>query len=169
MQSNIQSHSTILVELKKTNLFSDFSEHQLNDILHLTKRETLNSGDMLISPGTVPTDFYMIHFGSVRIHLDGPQGKSESSSVIGTGGLLGMIGVATSEPWMISAEALEHTELVVFPLADLDRYFSAHAESALKFYRALSRHLGHSMRNSLLELVRLRESSAIEKHLRILT
>src|ERR1700677_3939483 len=112
--SNIQNTPAILAELSKSYLFKDFSASEMNAVLHLGTREILNPGDELMNRGDASDAFFLVPYGSVRTHLAGPEGQIEVTTLVGNGGLIGVVGAVAGQERVLGAEIVERTELYVF-------------------------------------------------------
>jgi CRP-like cAMP-binding protein len=161
--SNIQNTPAIQAELSKSYLFKDFSPSEMSAVLHLGTREVLNPGDELMSRGEVSDAFYLVHYGSVRTHLAGPEGKIEVTTLVGNGGLIGVVGAVAGQGRVLGAEIVERTELFAFSWSVLEKYLAQHHDAAYKLHRALSQHLAQSLMTTVLELVRVRETCHLAK------
>lgn len=151
-------------ELKRAYLFHEFTEDEIDQLIPIAKHEILNPGDLLFMQDGKPDAFYIVHYGSVRLQFVGPEGQLESSLMVGSGDVMGETAIALGLPRITSAEAVERTELISFPIAEMNQFLSRHNDTTLKFYRALSKHLANSVYTMTRELVRLREAHHIEKH-----
>jgi CRP-like cAMP-binding protein len=161
--SSIPTTPSILSELTKSYLFKDFTSSELTAVLHLGTREILNPGEEMMARGALADAFYVVHYGSVRTHIAGPQGQMDVTTLIGNGGVMGVVSAVAERPRLLGAEIVERTELFVFPWAALEKHFASHHEPAYKFYRGLSQHLAQALQSSVQELARLRETHYLER------
>jgi CRP-like cAMP-binding protein len=155
---------SLLAELKNSYLFKDFSNEELEAVLHMARRESVTTGHSVLAGDRDGESFCFIHFGSLRTQLAGPQGEVTALNLIGTGAILGAASIVTTLPRLMDAEAVEQTELFIFDKKALESYFADHPETAVKFYRSMSAHLAHTLQMTMQELAEVRETSYLEKH-----
>lgn len=155
---------SLLSELKASYLFREFTNEELEAVLHLARRESVTTGHSILAGDKDGDSFCFVHFGSLRTQLAGPQGQVTALNLVGTGAVVGAASLVTTLPRLMDAEAVEPTEIFIFEKKALEAYFADHPTAAVKFYRSMSAHLAQSLQMTMQELAEVRETSYLEKH-----
>jgi CRP-like cAMP-binding protein len=151
-------------EIKKSYLFSNLDQSEVNELSRLAQLEVLNPGDALYSHGQTIDSFYLVHYGTVKVGIIGTEGEAEVHFVIGNGGTIGEASLVSDRPRISEAHAIERTEVVKISVEKLRAFFDRHPTAATKVYRALAEHFAYSLSHLGKEMVRMRESQHFGKH-----
>lgn len=153
-----------LEELRKCYLFKELSDSELAAIAAIGKSEVYNQESTVFREGEVPQALYLIHYGSIKTEAWGPGGHEQPFSFLGNGATFGESAFVAHQPRITHAVAMERTEVFYFPFSALEGIFAENPSMALKFFRALSLHLGRVLHNCILEISRLREEVVNHHH-----
>jgi CRP-like cAMP-binding protein len=127
--------------LKKTFLFQDMPQTELDKLAHAAKEEQISSGEAIFNEGDGGTNFYVIVLGSVVVQKN-RDGQSEEVAHLGTGSYFGEMAVV-DENHERSATIVAHesTTLLSFSQAALEKIFEKDHALAHHFYKSLARGL----------------------------
>ncbi len=123
--------------LKKTPLFSQFSEEELAATLRTAKEREFAAGTTIVREGdTGGLGFYLILSGQVEVRKGG-----KSLAKWNTGDFFGEMSLLLDTPRTADVVALEKTRCVMITRWDLRALISTHPDMALKMQAELARRL----------------------------
>jgi CRP-like cAMP-binding protein len=146
--------------LKKTYLFQDLHENELNLIGKLSEIRRYLRGEHLFNQNEQPDAIYVILYGSVKSEAFGPESDQEHGyGVLGNGSILGEASLLSLSPRSTSAIAIEDAKVIRIPFSSLKQVLDSEPFISIKIYRALAKHLGKVFHKSMSDLTRLREKA----------
>jgi len=95
--------------LKKVSLFDDLNDAQLEHILRISRRKTLQAGTVLFHEKEIGTTFYVVLSGSVKLFTRSDGGEEKVLSLVGSGESFGELSLLDGRPRSASARTLEKT------------------------------------------------------------
>ena len=146
--------------LKGIYLFEDLDAHDLSRLEAICSAQTVVPGDTVFRHGDDAHALYVINYGTIRIHRDGPAVDEIEVTTLGMGFHFGEL------PWLnrgkrsATATALERTELMRIEYGALSRLLEATPAMGLKVYRAVARAVAAALRETTDDLVFARDISA---------
>jgi CRP-like cAMP-binding protein len=123
--------------LKKTPLFNQFTEDELEATLRTAKEREFNPGTTIVKEGdTGGLGFYLILEGQVEVRKG-----NKSLAKWGSGDFFGEMSLLLDTPRTADVVALEKTRCVMVTRWDLRALISTHPDMALKMQAELARRL----------------------------
>lgn len=92
--------------LARVPLFSEMSSAEIERIAQGTRELHLARGDVLFQRGDVPSGFYVVILGKVKLALTSPQGIEKVVELFGPGQSFGEAVMFMSKPYPVYAQAL---------------------------------------------------------------
>jgi hypothetical protein len=106
--------------LRKSNLFNDFSEDQLNKLVSEVKELSFAEGEYLVHEGERGTDFFFIESGEVEITKINPSNGEETSiRIIGSGEIVGELAFIKGGEREASVKAVSPTRVLSISIRSL--------------------------------------------------
>ncbi len=134
--------------LKKTFLFQDMPQAELDKLAGAASEEQVGSGTAIFTEGDGGTTFYVIVHGSVVV-LKNREGQNEEMAHLGSGSYFGEMAVV-DEAHERSATIVAHetSTLLCFSQEALEKIFERDHAVAHHFYKALARGLTRRLRST---------------------
>lgn len=145
---------------KNVYLFKDLNAAELEKLGAIARVDIYSPGDEIFSQGDQADALFIVKYGSIRIRREGKQDAVEVAQ-IGTGSHFGELAFVDGEPRSATAEAIEKSEVIRIPFAELKAFFETNPTVAVKFYHSLAHFLCGRLRVTTMDL-----SFAREKNLR---
>lgn len=136
-------------------LFKGLPETQLRALSHITVTRGLARGEMVFSEGDEATGFYVILSGKIKIYKLSWEGKEQILHIFGPGDPFGEVAVFSGERFPAHAEALEKSEVMLFPRQSFVELIGKDPSLAMNMLALLSLRLKHFTR--LIEDLSLKE------------
>jgi CRP/FNR family transcriptional regulator, polysaccharide utilization system transcription regulator len=112
----------------------------LSDITKLAEhqmKKTFRKKDVIYSEGDSPAGLYLLAKGKVKIYKSHELGKDLILKLLQPGDFFGYIGLLENQPHGVSAEAMEDSEVIIFPREDFYRLID-HPQVASQFVKLLT-------------------------------
>ena len=135
--------------LKKTPIFSDLSDAELDEIVPLVVKRKLKKNTVVFHENDPASTFYLVKTGMVKIYKASAEGREQVLTILGDGQIFGDVPAFDGGPYPASAATMSDSEIYLFRREDLNEVVRRHPEIALKIIRVL----GLRLRQAL-ELVR---------------
>ncbi len=140
-------------------LFKEMDSRELSIINETAELETYGPGDEIFTQGDKATSLYVISYGSVRIHRRASEGDNIEVANLGTGSHFGEMSFLDDEFRSATITAIEKTDIVRIPYDKLNAALSDNPQTAVKFYKALSKFLCGRLRITTNDLSFAREKN----------
>jgi CRP-like cAMP-binding protein len=127
--------------LKKTVLFSQLSEEELNYIAERAVVRHFEPGQLIFSEGEACTGLWIIEAGKVRIFKSSPSGREQVLAIEGPGNSVAELPVFDGGKYPASAASLNEAKLLFISKVDFQSLCLKHPEVALKVLRVVGRRL----------------------------
>lgn len=92
-------------------VFEGLTPEQVSDVRRALKSRTYNKGSTLFNLGDTANDLLVIRSGRIKCHFLGEAGAIYSPAIYGPGRVTGLLSALLSTPRMVSAVALEKTQI----------------------------------------------------------
>ncbi|MBL7943762.1 MAG: response regulator [Flavobacteriales bacterium] len=112
----------------------------LSDITRIAEhqmKKLFRKKDVIYSEGDSPAGLYLLAKGKVKIYKSHELGKDLILKLLQPGDLFGYIGLLENQPHGVSAEAMEDSEVIIFPREDFYRLID-HPQVASQFVKLLT-------------------------------
>jgi CRP/FNR family transcriptional regulator, cyclic AMP receptor protein len=109
----------VVAELGRLDLFRDLGESALERLAERSHSRRLARGQILFSQGEPSDHLFVVHSGRVRVLVSSAQGEDLVLAVLEAGDSFGEVTVLTDEPRSASVDALEPSELLAVPAAEV--------------------------------------------------
>ena len=119
----------------------------------LEKRSTpisCNGERVLFRQGDAPAGVYILHQGEVTLTLESAKGKPILSTQAGAGSLLGLPGLASNEPYSLTAVARKGAEVSFVSRDQFTALMQSEPPLAIKILQVLAAEV-RSARNAILQ------------------
>jgi len=135
--------------LKRTPIFSDLSDEELDGIVpHVVKRQL--KGDTVIFHENDPASaFYLVKSGRVKIYKVGPDSREQVLAILSDGQIFGDVPAFDGGPYPATAATMVDSEIYLIRSEDFQELVRRYPDVAIKIIRVLGQRLRQSM-----ELVR---------------
>jgi CRP-like cAMP-binding protein len=111
--------------LRRTELFARADADSLTRLAASAYVRRFATGQVVFTEGEPSEHLYVVRAGRVRIVVRSPRGEELTLSVLGPGESLGELSIIDGAARSAGAEAVEATELVALPAADVHATFRA--------------------------------------------
>jgi CRP/FNR family transcriptional regulator, cyclic AMP receptor protein len=135
------------VALARCDLFKDFSETGLAILASIAVERMVPVGTPLFAEGMSSDAFFVVKSGSFKIQLrKGDAGDEQAIGTLKTGEALGQLALLQNQGLrMVSAIALEPSEVVEIRARDFHRLQAQKPQACLKLMMAVATQLGRSL------------------------
>ena len=127
--------------LRGTILFAELEDEQLDNIAAAGTVQSVQRGVVLFDEGAEPGEFYLVLSGRVAIAQESDDGRESLLAVLGSGELFGEMGFLDGLNRSAQARALEESEVLVVPYAELRLLYENHPTALWSAVRLLTRRL----------------------------
>jgi len=114
--------------LRKTELFSSLSQNEIDFIVSRSGMISLRKGALLFSPGEKASRFYILTGGEIRVFNPNSDGSQEEMAKFTPGDTIGDFDFARGSEYDACAEAVEDSQLIMFPASGMTMYTLAREE-----------------------------------------
>jgi CRP/FNR family cyclic AMP-dependent transcriptional regulator len=118
--------------LKKTPLFANLTEGELQALAARTSRKRYNRGEHLFAEGDPCTGLFLVASGKIRIFKLSASGREQVLAVEGPGSSFAELPVFDGGNYPAAASALEDTEVLFISRKDFQNYCREHPDVGLK-------------------------------------
>ncbi len=133
-------------QLKKTFIFSDFSQEELEAAAGLFRKKKYRKGVAIFHEGQPGIAFYLVSSGRVKVFKLNEDGRELIFGIFGDGAIFGDVPVFDDGPYPASAATLVETEVVYMSRDDFIRLITEHPAISLKIVRVLGKRLRQAQR-----------------------
>ncbi len=127
--------------LQETILFAELDDGQLDHIAAAGSVRSLQRNVVLFEEGDEPGEFYLVLSGRVAIAQESDDGRESLLAVLGPGELFGEMGFLDGHNRSAQARALEESEVLVVPYAELRLLYEDHPTALWSAVQLLARRL----------------------------
>ncbi|MDE0162306.1 MAG: Crp/Fnr family transcriptional regulator [Acidimicrobiaceae bacterium] len=127
--------------LRETILFAELDDGQLDHIAAAGIVQSLRRNVVLFEEGDEPGEFYLVLSGRVAIAQESDDGRESLLAVLGPGELFGEMGFLDGHNRSAQARALEESEVLVVPYAELRLLYEDHPTALWSAVQLLARRL----------------------------
>ena len=118
--------------LKKTPLFANLTEKELQALAGRVSRKRFRQGEQLFAEGDPCTGLFLVSAGKVRIFKLSSSGREQVLAVEGPGSSFAEVPVFDGGDYPAAASALEDTEILFISRKDFQNFCREHPDVALK-------------------------------------
>ena len=130
-----------LPTLRRTVLFSELSEQELNYIAERAVVRHFEAGQLVFSEGEACPGLWIIETGKVRIYKSSPNGREQVLAIEGPGSSVAELPVFDGGKYPASAASVNEARLLFISKEDFQSLCLKHPEVALKVLRIVGRRL----------------------------
>ena len=127
--------------LRETILFAELDDEQLDHIADASSVQSLQRNVVLFEEGDEPGEFYLVLSGRVAIAQESDDGRESLLAVLGPGELFGEMGFLDGHNRSAQARALEESDVLVVPYAELRLLYENHPTALWNAVQLLARRL----------------------------
>jgi CRP/FNR family transcriptional regulator, cyclic AMP receptor protein len=127
--------------LRKTALFSELSEQELNYIAERAVIRNFEAGQLVFSEGEACPGLWIIETGKVRIYKSSPSGREQVLAIEGPGSSVAELPVFDGGKYPASAASVDEAKLLFISKEDFQSLCLKHPQVALKVLRIVGRRL----------------------------
>ena len=118
--------------LRKTPLFANLTEAELQALVRRTSRRRFGQGEHLFAEGDPCTGLFLVASGKIRIFKLSASGREQVLAVEGPGSSFAELPVFDGGNYPAAASALEDTEVLFISRNDFQNFCREHPDVALK-------------------------------------
>ncbi len=130
-----------LPTLRKTALFTELSEQELNYIAERAVVRHFEAGQLVFSEGEACPGLWIVETGKVRIYKSSPSGREQVLAIEGPGSSVAELPVFDGGKYPASAASVSEAKLLFISKEDFQSLCLKHPEVALKVLRIVGRRL----------------------------
>ena len=127
--------------LRSTILFADLDDEQIDHIASAGTVLSLRRNVVLFDEGAEPHEFYLVLAGRIAIAQESDDGRESLLALMGPGELFGELGFLDGQTRSAQARALEESEVLVVPYAELRLLYENHPAALWSAVQLLARRL----------------------------
>lgn len=142
--------------LKEVYLFKGMADAELRWLAEKCETRSLIAGDNLFREGDAADCMYVVQKGTLEITKKGSK-ESQKLATLGPRSILGEIGYVERQPRSATAEATEHTDVLVVPFKAFDERIKTDTAFGMKLYQAISHQLVKTIQRTTSDLTTIRE------------
>ena len=125
--------------LRRTDFFGALSERELRDVAKSIKGRRLNRNQVLFRQGEAPDALYIVASGRLRISASDRAGNEKVLAFLGTGEVVGEMGLLSGRPRSATAVASTEVDLLQLRKTDFDALVASNHDVMLDLARAVVR------------------------------
>lgn len=118
--------------LRKTPLFANLTEAELQALVRRTSRRRFGQGEQLFAEGDPCTGLFLVASGKIRIFKLSASGREQVLAVEGPGSSFAELPVFDGGNYPAAASAVEDTEVLFISRKDFQNFCREHPDVALK-------------------------------------
>ena len=126
LQSSLDCNS------RESCLFSGLDRRRLIELELIQQREIYPSGSMIFSEGEEPDGIFCVCSGKVKLSISSFDGRTIVTGIAASGDLIGKNALLSGKPYILTAEAIENSQLCFVKRDDFLKYLSQNANAGLK-------------------------------------
>ena len=127
--------------LKNIDLFADLPDSAAEKLLQYAKRHRYAKNSVIVSEGDNQSSFYIVESGSLKVYVDGDDGRQLTLSWLEAGDYFGELALIDGEPRSASVITLTPTELCIISQKDFQEFLQVEQGTALLLMKALARRI----------------------------
>ena len=143
--------------LQNVYLFKKMNPAQISSITEISETKSCEAGEDIFLQGGAAEHFYIISFGSVRIHQKSSTNDNIEIAILGPGSHFGEMAFLDGENRSASATCMESTDLTLVNFAKLKTVLEKNTSMSSDFYREIANFLVNRLRVTTLDLSYARE------------
>lgn len=113
-------------------LFSGLDRLRLIELERVQRRNIYPSGSMVFTEGEKPSGIYCVCSGKVKLSISSFDGRTIVTGIAASGDLIGKNALLLGKPYILTAEAVENSQLCFIRRDDFITFLSQNAEAGLK-------------------------------------
>jgi CRP/FNR family cyclic AMP-dependent transcriptional regulator len=117
---------------RKSCLFSGLDQLRLRNLERIQRREIYPSGSTIFVEGDEPLGIYCICSGKVKLSISSFDGRTIVTGIAASGDLIGKNALLLGKPYILTAEAVETSQLCFIKRDNFIRFLSQNADAGLK-------------------------------------
>jgi len=140
-------------KLREHNVFCNLPPKVVQAIEGIKYTTSYPQAAVLFVEGQAPRGFFIICTGRVKLYISGSDGKTLILRVAEAGEVLGLSAAVSGQPYALTAETLDPSQVTFVRRDDLSRLMHEHPELALRVARHLAERYSdtcHEMRSLML-------------------
>jgi signal transduction histidine kinase len=126
---------------KKSNMFDELTDAELEEVAKLSQRRVYRVGDIVFTEGETAKELYIIEDGTVvlemSIRLGRSSGRQGSIDVLSKGQVFGWSAIAEPNIFTMSARCLEKTTVIAIDRARLQLLFDENSSLGFKLMKKI--------------------------------
>ncbi|WP_221033217.1 Crp/Fnr family transcriptional regulator [Actomonas aquatica] len=127
--------------LRQCQLFSGLSEEDITRIASFVQPRALAKDEYLFRESEPAVGFYVVQRGAINVHRVNAQGKEQVIHVFRPGESMGEAAMASPTGYPAAARAVEQSNVLLVPKADILELVSERPDLALRMLGSMSQHL----------------------------
>lgn len=127
--------------IEKVPIFNHLERNEMEEILKLSKRMSVEKGDIIFRAGDPLEYLYIVHIGRVKIYQLFEDGKEQLLRILERGEFMGELALFTEKTLDSYAEALVKTEICAIHRNDMQQFMEHHPTIPLKILSEFSKRL----------------------------
>jgi len=131
----------LVASLKKTFIFNDFSEEELQQTVKLVKERFFRKNTIIFNEGDPGLAFYIIKSGKIKVYKLASDGRELILGIFGENGLFGDVPVFDGGPYPATAETLTDAKVWSINRESFVNLLLKHPEMSLKIIKVLGKRL----------------------------
>jgi CRP/FNR family transcriptional regulator len=140
MESMIQS-SCLTCDFRPDRLFCDMPAESLRTFDEIKSLTAYPRSTVLFAEGRPVRGIYILCDGRAKLSICSDTGKRLTLRIAGPGEVLGLGAALSNTPYEVTAELLDHSQVVFVRRKDLLKFLREHREACLQIVRMLSQDL----------------------------
>ncbi len=141
--------------LKKTELFRNFTESELEQIAKITREKKISKGDFLFEEGCQRSHIHLICSGKVKLSKQTPFGEKKDIVEFNKYDFIGEGAIVDDSPHSTSAEALKSTEVLQIDAEKLKEVLHQNGTISVKIFTEITQILSRRMAYSNTRLMNI--------------
>lgn len=127
--------------LKKIDLFADISDSAAAALQHCAKQHKYSKNSIIVTEGDTHSNFYIVVTGSLKVFIDGEDGRQVVLNWLGPGDYFGELALIDGAPRSASVITHSPTVLQVISQQDFQQFLETDLSSSLAMMKALVRRI----------------------------
>lgn len=133
-------------DLKKSSLFSEFDQEELESLADIVKKSSVMHGEYAFREGADGDSLILIRMGTLRITKKNKDGDEQELAILGSGAYLGEMAMFDKGVRSASGLAMENSEILKIPYEDFRNLLDTNKDMAAKFYVKLAMALARRLK-----------------------
>jgi CRP-like cAMP-binding protein len=125
-------------DLKKTLLFADFTQEELEKVRNISRKAKISQGEYAFHEDKPGDTLILLDLGTLKLTKKAKKGEDQVLVQLGSGSYLGEMSLFDQGLRSASGVAMENCQLTVIPIAGLIALLNKNPSMAAKFYRRMA-------------------------------